>query len=97
MSNRDGHTGWCAQGHQCKPQLGEHRADPLIVDLSGLARGLLTRVQVAGGNQHAEIRVRLALHPDERIARQQLHTLLAGLDDVLGRAAVAPPRTRKAA
>ncbi|WP_308442711.1 hypothetical protein [Rugosimonospora africana] len=74
--------------------MGEHRSDPITVDLSGLARALLTRVQVANGAQHADIRVRLALHPNERLARQQLRTLLAGLDEVLGRAAMTvPPRT----
>jgi hypothetical protein len=91
MTRPLGHTPWCGGGHRCN--LGEHRADPIVVNLSGVARGVLTRIRNPHGDDRAEIRIGLALHPDEAIARQQLRTLLAGLNDLLGRAAVTTRHT----
>jgi hypothetical protein len=56
-----------------------------VVDLPGLARGVVTRVSDRHG-QYAEIRIRLALQPAEPVARRQLGTLLIGLRSVLTRA-----------
>jgi hypothetical protein len=95
MKPRNPHTDWCARDQRCN--LREHRGEPIVVDIPGLARGVLTRVRAATGEEHAEIRIRLALHPAEPVARRQLRTLLAGLRDVLGRAAVTLPTDRKAA
>lgn len=80
--SRFGHTDWCARDHQCG--LGEHRADPILIDLPGHARALLTRVRdEQTGTEHAEIRLRVALTPVEPTARRQLGTLLAGLRDLI--------------
>lgn len=84
MSRRFGHTDWCARDHQCG--LGEHRADPILIDLPGHGRALLTRVRDQHGDQ-AEIRLRLALHPAEPAARRQLAGLLTGLRDLITRTA----------
>lgn len=74
MSVHIGHTDWCARGHRCG--LGEHRAEPISVDLPRAGTGLLTRVQDAHGRQYAEIRLRVALPGDEAGARQRLIALL---------------------
>jgi hypothetical protein len=92
MTRRNEHTGWCARGHLCG--LGEHRSDPIVVHIPGLARAVLTRVRSVDGDEHAEIRVRLALHPAEPVARRQLSGLLSGLRHLLGKTAVTLPTHR---
>lgn len=85
------HTTWCARGHRCA--LGEHRSDPIVADVPGLARAVLVRVRAADGKEHAEIRVRLALDRSDLTARDQLRLLLAGLRTLLVRTVTAkPPR-----
>jgi hypothetical protein len=69
MSTR--HPAWCAAGHRCG--LGEHRAHPHRFDAD---RMVLTRVQSAGGEQYAEVRIRLPLSGDERVAVGQLARLV---------------------
>ncbi|RGC66404.1 hypothetical protein C5N14_23695 [Micromonospora sp. MW-13] len=88
MKRRPGsqrHTGWCARDHRCN--LGEHRSDEILVDLPGHARAVLVRVRASDGREHAEIRVRVALADVDPAARRQLGTLLAGLRDLVTRAA----------
>lgn len=87
------HTDWCARDHQCGTA-GEHRANPITVVLPGHARATLTRVRDADGREYAEIRARLALSPGEPYARRQLFTLLAGLRDLVARAASGRPAPR---
>ncbi|GAA0734618.1 hypothetical protein Drose_28925 [Dactylosporangium roseum] len=89
----DRHPGWCAAGHRCN--LGEHRADPLAVDIPGYGRALLTRVRGRDGREHAEVTLTVALADAEPHARAQLLTLAADLHTVLRRAtrAGAAPRT----
>jgi hypothetical protein len=77
MPVRNAHTGWCARDHQCG--LGEHRADPIVIDLSRLGRGVLTRVAGTDGREYAEIRVRVALPEHETQARLRLAALLTRL------------------
>jgi hypothetical protein len=92
------HTGWCAADHQCGT--GEHRADPIVVDLPNLGRALLVRVRSADGREHAEIRLSVALADVEPVARYQLMTLLGDLRTALHRAtcAIRPsPRPRRTA
>jgi hypothetical protein len=84
-SHRPDHTEWCARDHQCG--LGEHRSDPIVVDLPGRGRAVLVRVRAANGREHAEIRVRVALAAVEPAARRQLGALLADVRDALTRAA----------
>lgn len=86
MTRRVDHTGWCAGGHHCA--LGEHRSDPLVVTLPGVGRAVLTRVCATTGAEHAEVRVRLILHPDESTARRQLTGLLHGMRQALTAAAI---------
>ncbi|MEO3781587.1 hypothetical protein ABGB16_33410 [Micromonospora sp. B11E3] len=94
-TGRDGHTDWCGRDHRCN--LGEHRSEEIVVDLTGRARAVLVRVRTAAGREHAEVRVRVALAPAEVAARRQLAGLLTDLRHTVTRAAVAArPHPRKA-
>ena len=84
------HPDWCAGGHRCN--LGEHRADPLAVDVPGLGRALLTRVRAADGRDHAEVTLTVALAAAEPYARRQLLDLTTDLTRVLERATRASVR-----
>jgi hypothetical protein len=84
------HTTWCAGGHRCN--LGEHRADPLIVAVPGLGRALLTRVRGADGREHAEVTLTVALAEDESCARVQLLGVANDLRTTIGRATEAATR-----
>jgi hypothetical protein len=90
------HTQWCARNHQCQP-LGEHRADPIIVDLPGAGRALLTRVRAANGTDHAEIRMRIVLPRREADARTRLVALLTHLQTLIGPPRADRPHRRTAA
>jgi hypothetical protein len=81
------HTDWCARDHRCN--LGEHRSAPILVDLPGHGRAVLTRVRADTGREHAEIRVRVALAATEPAARRQLASLLTDLRQAVTRAALA--------
>jgi hypothetical protein len=81
MSAPGGHPAWCARGHRCG--LGEHRSAPIVADLPGHIRAVLVRVHTNDGSDHADIRIRAALHPIEPAARRQLATLLAGLTQLV--------------
>lgn len=74
------HPSWCAGGHTCG--LGEHRAEPIVVEL---AAGVivLTRVRDRDGTEQAEVRMRLRLPGEEPAARLRLVELLAGLRGLL--------------
>ncbi|MFF5229989.1 hypothetical protein [Dactylosporangium sp. NPDC000521] len=90
------HTDWCARGHRCG--LGEHRADPLTIDVPGLGRALLTRVRAADGREHAEVTLTVALASAEPVARWQLLGLARDLGAVIDRATRASVRpVRRAA
>ncbi|MEV0561956.1 hypothetical protein [Dactylosporangium sp. NPDC050588] len=78
------HPDWCAGGHRCN--LGEHRADPLTIDVPGLGRALLTRVRAADGREHAEVTLTVALAAVEPVARWQLLGLARDLAAVMNRA-----------
>ncbi|MEU0557432.1 hypothetical protein [Dactylosporangium sp. NPDC006015] len=84
------HTEWCAGGHRCN--LGEHRADPLVVDVEGLGRALLTRVRAADGREHAEVTLTVALAAAEPYARRQLLDLATDLTHAMERATRASVR-----
>lgn len=70
----DGHPDWCAGGHRCN--LGEHRAEPVVVELPGVGVLVLTRVLGADGRQHAEIRATVRLPEHDGAARLRLLDLL---------------------
>jgi hypothetical protein len=78
------HTAWCARDHRCN--LADHRSPEIVFGLAGSGRVILTRVVDADGQQHAEVRLRLAL--SGATARYQLHALLTGLRVVVNRAAL---------
>ncbi len=78
----NGHTPWCAGGHQCG--LGEHRAEPITVALPRSGIGLITRVRDTRGRQFAEVRLRVLLPSDESKARLRLATLLTSLPTLIG-------------
>lgn len=75
------HPDWCAKGHRCG--LGEHRAQPVILDVPGLGRVVLTRVQAVNGRQHAEITTRVTLAAGAE--RRHLQHVLAELEQHLQR------------
>lgn len=81
------HTDWCARDHRCN--LGEHRSEEMVVDLPGRGRGVLNRVRIEDGTEHAEIRIRVALADTEHAARRQLTTMLTDLRALVTRAALA--------
>lgn len=76
------HPDWCAGGHRCN--LGEHRADPVVVDVAGVGRLVLTRVLGRDGRQHADIRVTVELADVDGYARLQLVRLIERLTAALG-------------
>ncbi|MFI7598417.1 hypothetical protein [Actinoplanes sp. NPDC049681] len=82
------HTEWCARDHRC--DLGEHRAEEVVVDLPGHGRAVLTRVKGLDGREHAEIRVRVVLHTEEAAARWQLRTVLNGFRQLIAHVAIRP-------
>lgn len=75
------HPDWCAGGHRCN--LGEHRADPVVVDVEGVGRLVLTRVLGRDGRQHADIRITAELVEHEGYARLQLVRLVQRLTAAL--------------
>ena len=89
------HPEWCAHGHRCG--LGEHRAQPIVLNVAGLGRIVLTRVQADDGRQHAEVTATVALAEAEPYARAQLLTLTRDLETALRRAVRASARSRWAA
>jgi hypothetical protein len=88
VSRRTGtaHSTWCARDHRCN--LAEHRSEEIVVSMPGYGRAVLTRVRAADGNEHAEVRLRVALADAEPTARHQLRTILTDLRAVLSRAAI---------
>jgi len=73
------HTPWCSRDHRC---LGDvHRAPDLRADEIG-GRAWLTRVR-AGDVEYMEIRARIPLHSNEKVARWQLATALQIMRELL--------------
>jgi hypothetical protein len=77
------HPDWCARGHHCG--LGEHRAQPVSLRVDGRGAVVLTRVRVADGREHVEIRTRIALAPGDGPARAHLARILSELETHLRR------------
>lgn len=60
---RDSHPDWCAQDHRCG--LGEHRSEPLVIDLGRAGSIVATRVLTTRtGRERLEITHSLRLHPE---------------------------------
>ena len=78
------HTSWCARGHRCG--LGEHRAEPLRLDITGAGSLVITRIQSADGSEWAEVRGSLRLDRRERRARGQLVALVDAFARLMWRA-----------
>src|SRR5262245_59244299 len=83
---RYGHPQWCARGHHCG--LGEHRSMPIVVEMDGIGRVVLTRVLCRDGRERMELTGSAYLSESESAARRQLQSTLSGLARVLHRAAV---------
>lgn len=84
-----GHPDWCAHDHTCG--LGEHRAQPVILDAPGRGRLVITRVRAANGRQHVEVRSRIVLPPGSDMAvRRHVARVLVELDRHLRRVASLP-------
>jgi hypothetical protein len=90
---RDQHPDWCAQGHHCG--LGEHQAAPIVLDVPGRGRVVLTRIMAADGRQHVEIRTGVTLADGDHAARAHLAMILAELEAHLTRI-IRRPRRRTA-
>jgi hypothetical protein len=82
------HTDWCAKDHRCG--VAEHRSADLTADEVG-GRAWLTRVR-AGDVDYVEIRARIPLYSNEKVARWQLATALLLMRELL--AGVVPRRGR---
>ncbi|GIM97526.1 hypothetical protein [Paractinoplanes toevensis] len=73
------HTTWCAQDHRCG--VAEHRSPDITADEIG-GRAWLTRIR-AGDVEYIEIRARIPLHSNEKVARWQLATALQIMRELL--------------
>ena len=82
------HTDWCARDHRCG--VAEHRSADITADEIG-GRAWLTRVR-SGDREYIEIRARIPLHSNEKVARWQLATALNLMRELL--AQVAPRLVR---
>ena len=76
------HPSWCARDHRCG--LGEHRSEPLVVDVAGV-RLVLTRVRRRDGGDSYELRATGLLPRDEAAARRCLGRVLDVVVRGLGR------------
>ncbi|WP_433298967.1 hypothetical protein ACQP2F_44950 [Actinoplanes sp. CA-030573] len=74
------HTTWCARDHRCEG-LDVHRSADIKADEIG-GRAWLTRVR-AGDVEYIEIRARIPLHSNEKVARWQLATALQIMRELL--------------
>lgn len=83
------HTDWCARDHRCGG-IDVHRSPDITADDIG-GRAWLTRVR-AGNVEYIEIRARIPLHSNEKVARWQLATALTMMRELL--AEVAPRLVR---
>ncbi len=86
---RYGHPEWCARGHHCG--LGEHRSLPVVAEMDGVGRVVMTRVLGRDGRERMEITGSAYLSDSEPTARRQLQDTLTGLVSVLQRAAAVRP------
>jgi hypothetical protein len=77
------HTDWCTRDHRCG--VGEHRSADLTADEIG-GRAWLTRIRAADV-EYIEIRARIPLHRNEKVARWQLATALNLMRELLGEVA----------
>ncbi|GID98031.1 hypothetical protein ACFQFC_15890 [Amorphoplanes digitatis] len=73
------HAKWCARDHRCG--ITEHRSADLTADGIG-GRAWLTRVRAADVD-YIEIRARIPLHSNEKVARWQLATALHLMRELL--------------
>jgi hypothetical protein len=73
------HTDWCTRDHRCG--VAEHRSPDIRADEVG-GRAWLTRVK-AGDVEYIEIRARIPLHSNEKVARWQLATALQLMRELL--------------
>jgi hypothetical protein len=74
------HTDWCTRDHRCG--VTEHRSADLTADAIG-GRAWLTRIR-ADQVEYIEIRARIPLHSNEKVARWQLATALHLMRELLG-------------
>lgn len=75
------HPEWCARGHRCG--LGEHRAHPVVMQVEGVGKVLLTRVLGANGRERMELTGSAYLNVRGAAARRQVDRTLRGFAHVL--------------
>ncbi|MBW6432711.1 hypothetical protein KZ829_03020 [Actinoplanes hulinensis] len=84
------HTDWCVRDHTCG--LDTHRGRPITIapDIGG--RAVVTRVR-AGDRDYAEITLRVPLHRSERVAGEQVTTILHHLRSLFAAVVALRPGT----
>ena len=82
------HTDWCVRDHTCG--LDEHRGRPITISPTSGGRAVVTRVR-AGDRDYAQITLRVPLHRSERVADDQLTTILRHLRGLFAAVAALRP------
>lgn len=80
------HPEWCAKGHRCA--LGEHRATPVVTEVPGVGKVLITRVLTSNGRERMELTGSAYLAPRPADARRQVQRTLHGVASAMQHAAV---------
>jgi len=81
------HPAWCARGHRCN--LGEHRAHPMVMEVDGVGKVLLTRVLGTNGRERMEVTGSAYLTGRGQAANRQVDRTLRGFAQVMASAAAA--------
>jgi hypothetical protein len=79
------HPVWCARGHRCN--LGEHRAHPVVMQVDGVGKVLITRVLGANGRERMEVTGSAYLSTTGQAADRQVDRTLRGFAHVMATAA----------
>ncbi|WP_426514413.1 hypothetical protein ACPPVO_29645 [Dactylosporangium sp. McL0621] len=79
------HPAWCARGHRCN--LGEHRAHPMVMEVDGVGKVLITRVLGNNGRERVEVAGSAYLTAKGPAANRQVDRTLRGFAHVMASAA----------
>jgi hypothetical protein len=79
------HPEWCAKGHRCN--LGEHRAHPVVMEVGGVGKVLITRVLGRNGRERMEVTGSAYISSTGTAASRQVDRTLRGFAHVMASAA----------
>jgi len=79
------HPEWCGKGHRCN--LGEHRAHPVVMEVDGVGKVLITRVLGRNGRERMEVTGSAYLSGTGPTASRQVDRTLRGFAHVMATAA----------